>query len=343
VIAIAPPDKYSSDVAALGCHYMPLRMNNKGKNPIEELGLVARLTRLFRHEQLSCVLTFTPKPNIYGCWAARALRIPAIANVAGLGSVFTVPSLTQRLVKTMYRVAFRWPEKVFFQNATDLALMTSLDIVAKGKAELLPGSGVDVEYFCPRPAENRQGFVFLLLGRLLREKGVDVYVEAARELRKARPNAVFNILGFVDVENPSAISSQDIRSWAAEGVITYLGDTKDVRPFIADADCIVLPSYYREGVPRSLLEAASMGKPIITTDMPGCRNVVENGTTGFLVRPRDIAGLVNAMERMVKALPQYRREMGHRAREKVCREFSERHVLDRYRASIRAALKGVKA
>jgi glycosyltransferase involved in cell wall biosynthesis len=334
VITFAPLDAYSSKVASLGCSYVPVSMNNKGRNPFQDLHFFLRLVRHFRREKLSCVLTFTPKANIYGCWAARLLGIPAVANVAGLGSVFTSPSAAQRLVKQMYRVALTWPVRTFFQNSDDMALFTSLNIVTAARAELLPGSGVDVEYFAPRAPANSGAISFLFLARLLREKGIEEYVAAARAVKREQPHVEFRILGFTDVQNPSAISATTVKGWTDEGVIRYLGDTSDVRPFIADADCVVLPSYYREGTPRTLLEAASMGKPLITTNMPGCRNAVENGVTGFLVKPRDVRDLVAKMSAIAAMPGDARQQMGQKGREKMILEFDERRILKRYRVEV---------
>jgi glycosyltransferase involved in cell wall biosynthesis len=339
VVAIAPPDDYSADVAALGCKYLSLNMNNKGRNPLEDLHLFLQLTNLFRREALACALTFTPKPNIYGCCAARVLRIPAIANIAGLGSVFTSPSATQRLVQRMYRVALRWPVRVFFQNSDDLSLFTALNVVPPDRVELLPGSGVDLEHYSPRrPTDVSDRVRFLFSARLLREKGIDEYVCAARAVRKIRPDAEFRILGFADTQNPSAITMATVKRWTDEGVVTYLGDTRDVRPFIADADCVVLPSYYREGVPRTLLEAASMGKPVITTDMPGCRRVLEDGVTGFLVKPRNVADLVSKLTDIIRMPKHLREQMGERGRIKMIEEFDERKIVRRYLDEVQAIL-----
>jgi glycosyltransferase involved in cell wall biosynthesis len=343
VIAIAPPDSYSTDVAALGCKYVPMNMNNKGRNPLEDFYLFLRLTNLFRREALGCALTFTPKPNIYGCWAARVLNIPAVANIAGLGSVFTAPSTTQRLVQRMYRVALQWPVKVFFQNSDDLSLFTSRNVVPSDRVELLPGSGVDVEHFSPRaPTNVPDRLAFLFSARLLREKGIDEYVCAAREVRKQWPNVEFRVLGFADTQNPSAVTVATVKRWTDEGVIIYLGDTRDVRPFIADADCVVLPSYYREGVPRSLLEAASMGKPVITTDMPGCRRVLEDGVSGYLVKPRDVSDLVAKMTAMIRMPKHLRQQMGLSGRDKMIREFDEEKVVNRYLDVIQRVLPATK-
>jgi glycosyltransferase involved in cell wall biosynthesis len=341
VVAMAPADGYSSDLADLGCKYVPIQMNNKGRNPIEDFYLFVRLVRIFRREQFACILTFTPKPNIYGCWAARLLSMPAIANIAGLGTVFAKQSLTQTLVRTMYRLALHWPVRVFFQNIDDFSLFTSRRLAPLNRADLLPGSGVDLHHYSPLPAPTRQTIVFLFFSRLLREKGIEEFVAAARALtRKQKSDVEFRILGFPGTQNPSAISMATVQRWTEEGVVNYLGEARDVRPFVADADCVVLPSYYPEGVPRTLLEAASMGKPVITTDTPGCRSVVEDGVTGFLVRARNPEDLVAKMAKMI-AMPRGRRdEMGKKAREKMSREFDEEIVLRRYVGEISRAVGG---
>jgi glycosyltransferase involved in cell wall biosynthesis len=243
-----------------------------------------------------------------------------------------------RLVKRLYRLALRRPRKVFFQNDEDRDLFIREGLVRCELTEVLPGSGVDVERFRPgprRPPSER--FVFLLVARLLRDKGVFEYVEAARQLRMELPCAEFRLMGFLDARNPTAVRREEVLSWEDEGVIRYLGTSDDVRSQYADADCVVLPSY-REGTPRTLLEAASMGLPVIAADAVGCRQAVQDGVTGYLCRVRDSADLAEKMRRIVSLTADERIQMGLAGRNKILREFDERIVTARYLDEIKEVM-----
>ena len=337
VVAVAPHDAYSTRIAELGCTFLPLPMDNKGRNPFRDVLLLIRLVALFIREKPVCLLTFTIKPNIYGSIAARFLGLPVVNNIAGLGSVFVSSGPTQSLVRSMYRAALSRSIRVFFQNQDDHRQFVEEKIVKEEVSEIVPGSGVNTSRFSPRQrTTSTDGTTFLFVGRLLREKGVPEFVEAARAIRLKRPTTRFQVLGFAGVENPSAIQPHEIRGWEEQGVIENLGETDDVRPFIANADCIVLPSYYREGVPRSLLEAASMERPIIATDMPGCRETVLDGISGYLVQPKSVADLEEKMTRFVDLPIHSREEMGRRGRLHVQTKFDEQVVISRYLSVITA-------
>lgn len=339
VTAAAPPDRYSERLAGLGCKYVPVPMDNKGTNPFADLALLARIFRLLRQERPLCVLSYTIKPNIYTALASRVLGIPVVTNIAGLGSVFVTRNWVTWLVRKLYQTALRGSFRVFFQNRDDLEYFLQESLAGKSTAFLLPGSGVDTRKFSPslRNLGREAEFHFLLFGRLLWEKGVGEYVKAARRLKRKYPHVEFVLMGFLDVENPSAIGREHIDRWVAEGIIRFFEASDDVVPRIADADCVVLPTFYREGTPRALLEAASMGKPVIATDSAGCRDAVEQGLTGFLVEPRSANDLANNMERMLQLPEERRRMMGLRAREKMVREYDEKIVIERYLEAIREA------
>ena len=332
VTVAAPPDRYSERLVELGCRYVPLPMDNQGTNPLADLLLLARIWRLLRAERPLCVLSFTTKPNIYTALAARTLGIVVATNIAGLGSVFVTDTWLTWLVSRLYRTALKGSFRVFFQNRDDLAYFLERRLIRKSAAVLLAGSGVDTRRFSPRlpdPA-RKTPFRFLLFGRLLFDKGVGEYVESARRLKPKYPHVEFVLMGFLCVPNPSAIGREHVDRWVAEGVIRFVEASDDVVPQIAEADCVVLPSYYREGTPRVLLEAASMGKPLIATDSAGCRDAVEQGVTGFLVEPRNAGDLARNMEKMLQLPEAERRAMGVRGREKMLREFDERIVIERY-------------
>jgi glycosyltransferase involved in cell wall biosynthesis len=335
VVAVAPPDDYAPRLKDLGCRYVPLPMDNKGTHPGRDLQLLWRFLLLLRRERPDVFLGYTVKPNVYGSLAAHALGIPVVNNIAGLGTGFMRGGWLTHMVRLLYRVAFARSRRVFFQNDDDRRAFVDAGLVHPGQADRLPGSGIDLQAFSqtPLPPVGR-GFRFLLIARMLWDKGVGEYVEAARVVRQRFPDAEFCLLGFLDVQNPAAISRTQMDAWVAEGIVNYLGATDDVRPYIAAAACVVLPSYYREGVPRTLLEAAASGRPIVTTNAVGCREVVEDGVNGFLCRPRDVADLAEKLERMIALPPGSRVEMVRRGRAKMEREFDERIVIDRYLATI---------
>jgi glycosyltransferase involved in cell wall biosynthesis len=340
VTVLAPRDWTFEPLAAMGCRCVELPVASKGTNPRDDLKTLVALYREYRASRPDLVFHYTIKPNIYGSIAAWLARAPSIAVTTGLGYVFIQKSRTAQVAKRLYRFAFRFPREVWFLNQDDRQAFVDQDLLAHPeRARLLHGEGVDLDDFpftpLPRAAAETDGFIFILIGRLLWDKGVAEYVEAARRLRARFPHARFQLLGPVGVDNPSAISRAEVDAWQREGVIEYLGETHDVRPAIANADCVVLPSY-REGVPRTLMEASAMGRPIVATDVPGCREVVENGVTGLLCEARSADSLAQQLERMLVSSDATRAQMGLRGREKVAREFDENGVVARYKDTIRA-------
>jgi glycosyltransferase involved in cell wall biosynthesis len=338
VIAVAPADEYAHKLAALGCRFVSLPMDNKGTHPGRDLMLLMRFVRLMRMERPAVFLGYTVKPNVYGSLAAHISGVPVINNVAGLGTVFIKGGWLNRLVRGFYQVALARSRKVFFQNEDDRQLFITGGLVDGALTDRLPGSGVDLKKFEPASLPGRSQMRFLLIARMLWDKGVGEYVDAARLLKSRGLNAEVCLLGFLDVQNPAAISKAQMDEWVAEGVVRYLGVSDNVREEIAQADCVVLPSFYREGTPRTLLEAAAMARPIITTDSVGCRDVVDDGVNGFLCRPKDASDLADKMARMIDISYAEREAMGLRGREKVEREFDEKIVIDKYLAAIEAVL-----
>ena len=336
VVAVAPIDDRAAEIPGLGAEFVPIRIDSSGTSIGRDARLLADYLSVLRRVRPQAFLGFTVKPNIYGSLAARLLGIRSISNISGLGTAFLRAGPLNWLVRRLYRLALARSERVFFQNPHDLALFVDNGLVRPGQAERLPGSGVDLDRFrppdAPRPAG--QAFRFLFVGRLLRDKGLVEYAEAARRLRPRWPQAEFAILGFAGSDNRSAVPIADIERWQAEGIVTYLGHAADVRPYLADSDCIVLPSY-REGLPRSLLEAAAMARPMIATDVPGCRDIVVDGKNGFLCDARSPESLAAAMDAMLRLDPAERLAMGRRARTRVEREFDQALVVQAYLRALR--------
>lgn len=340
VFVLSPHDSYVPKIEALGARHVHIDLDSSGTNPLRDGVAFLRIASILRRHRPAMLLTYTPKVNIYGSLAAMLLGIPCLANVAGLGRAFVAGGWLEYLARLLYRIALRHPQVVFFQNENDHNDFINAGLVSAERAKRLPGSGVDVDRFSPRVAEenSEQPFVFILAARMLWDKGVREFVEAARQIKATHPDVEFRLVGFLAVKNPSAISREQVDAWVSEGVVTYYGPSDAMTEVYAAADCMVLPSVYREGVPRTLLEAASMGLPIITTNTVGCRDTVEDGVTGFLCRPKDPDDLADKMRRMLALSYEQRRAMGLAGRNKMIREFDERIVLEAYLKSIKTVL-----
>ena len=326
---IAPQDSAAdARMRGLGVERVPIEIDRAGLNPFADFRLFLRYRSLLKRLRPAAYLGYTIKPNIYGSLAAASLGIPALPNVSGLGTAFIQGGGLRALVARLYRIGFARAPVVFFQNEDDRDLFVARRIVRPAQARVLPGSGVDLEHFAPAPLLEGSP-VFLFIGRLLRDKGVGEFVEAARSIRREYPHARFQLLGGLDEGNRTGIRQPELDSWVAERILEHLGTTDDVRPFIAAASAVVLPSY-REGLPRSLLEAAAMARPLIASDVPGCRDVIEDGVNGFLCNVRDAAALADAMRRLA-SLPRTRQlAMGKAGRRRVQERFSEALVVRAY-------------
>ncbi|MDU8944952.1 glycosyltransferase family 4 protein [Ovoidimarina sediminis] len=332
LVALAPEDE---GVVALAGHEVPHRsiaIDSKGTSPLSDMLLIRAYRRALQEEAPDLVLSYTIKPNIYGGLAARTLALPFLPNVSGLGTAFLSGGALEAVAVRLYRQAFRPLPHVIFQNGDDRDLFVERGMVREAQAVLVPGSGIDLDHYAPVPLPASGGgqVTFLLIARLLRDKGVVEFVEAARAVRQQHPEVRFQLLGEVGAENRTAISAETVAAWVEEGVVEYLGKTGDVRPFIAAADCVVLPSY-REGMPRTLLEAAAMGRPVVATDVPGCRDVAQDGVTGLLCRARDADGLARALLRMIEIGPEGRSVFGGAGRSLMEKRFSQAIVVDIYR------------
>jgi len=335
VTVIAPRDRTFEPLAAMGCNCIDLHVASKSANPFDDLRTLFALFKHYRALKPNVVFHYTIKPNIYGSVAARLACVPSVAVTTGLGYVFIRKSRAARVAKHLYRFAFRFPREVWFLNRDDETAFREENLLRHPeRARLLHGEGVNLDVYPFTPPPEHDEFAFVLIGRLLWDKGVGEYVEAARRLRARYPHARFRLLGSVGVDNPSAITREQVAEWEREGVIEYPGETADVRPYIAAADCIVLPSY-REGVPRTLMEAGAMGRPVVATDVPGCREVVAHGENGLLCDARDAASLERALAAMLDMSADERRAMGARGRKKIEKEFDERAVVQRYRELVR--------
>lgn len=335
VVAVAPADGQVEPLENLGVRHIPVRMDSKGLDPIKDLRLFTDFRRIFRQETPDIVLSYTIKNNIYGALAARSARVPFLPNVSGLGTVFLKRGWLELIATTLYRAAFRRLKFVVFQNSDDRDLFVDRDIIRSEQAVLVPGSGIDLDYFRPhyQSKEEGEGHRFILISRMLRDKGVVEYVRAAEAVKKEFPHSQFLLAGACSVENRTAIDLTTVENWVRAGHVEYLGKLSDVRTVLADADCVVLPSY-REGLPRVLLEGGAMGKPLIATDVPGCRDVVDDRITGILCRVRSSESLCEAMKLFLSLSAEKKLEMGKAGRRKVENEFGQDRVVEVYRRVI---------
>jgi glycosyltransferase involved in cell wall biosynthesis len=339
-VFIGPADDYVARLQAAGFGHRHWPVSPAGKNPASEIRTVAALRRIFRDEKLDAVLSYTPKGNIYSGLAMLGRPGALLPNISGLGGVFSTGGPLAALVRRLYHLAIsRRAAHVFFQNEDDMAQFVEAGIIEPGRAERLMGSGVDLQRFALRPLPSAvdgnpgAAVTFLLVARMIPEKGIAEYVAAARALRDQGANARFQLLGAT--AEGRGLSAAQIRAWHDEGVIEYLGTSDDVPAVMAQADCLVLPSYYREGVPRSLIEGAAMGRPVITTDMPGCRDVVRPGVSGWLCRPRSVESLRQALQEFLDMPTAQRSLMGAEGRERAVRLFDESAIIDRYAGALR--------
>lgn len=326
-LVIVAPDADREWAAARGAEAVDISINRSGLNPVRDALLILDYHKLIRRFRPNIFIGFTAKPNIYGSVTAAIWGVPALPNVSGLGTAFIKPGPLSIFVGSLYRLAFRKCPLVFFQNTDDADLFVSRKIVRQDQVRLLPGSGIDLDHFSPASPTSQIRFLFI--GRLLGDKGVREFVEAAKLLRADRPDWQFQLLGPIDEGNRSAIKQAELDQWLADGCIEYLGEVEDVRPFIAAATAVVLPSY-REGLPRSLLEAAAMARPLVASDVPGNRHIVRHGSNGFLCAARDPADLAKGMKQLASMSLDERDALGRAGRALVEREFGETRVIQAY-------------
>ena len=333
VIGVAPPDEYSDRLSTdLQITFVPLRrLNRKGTNPAQDLALTVELARIYRRYRVDTVLHYTIKPVIYGSLAARLVGVDNISTLTGLGYAFITPGVVNRVVKRLYRQALRNASWTYFQNADDRTLFLAQGLVAMQHSGVIAGSGINTERFAPMPAPDEiAALSFLFIGRLLYDKGVVEFHAAAQALRRRYPETTFHVVGGLDDGNPSGIPSSVVKEWEQQGDIIYHGQVSDTRPYIARCTpAVVLPSY-REGLPRVMLEGMAMGKPLVASDVPGCRDTIEEGVNGYLVAVQDAESLAGGIERIIRSSPEERKAMGRRGRQMALDRFAEKVIVAQY-------------
>lgn len=319
-----------ADIQALGMTHHVIPMTRSGKHPLQELSTLLALIRLFRRLRPQIVHLVTIKPVLYGGIAARVARVPGmVAAISGLGFVFLSNSLKMKLVRAvvarLYRLALGHPNsRVIFQNASDRDMLKSLGAVRDAQVVIIRGAGVDIDEYRALPEQAAPPVVVTMVARLLRDKGVQEFVQAARLLKERGLPVTMQMVGGVDAGNPASATQEDVDAWQREGCVRALGERSDVAALYAASHIAVLPSY-REGLPKSLIEAAACGRAVVTTDVPGCRDAIEPGETGLLVPVRDAQALADAIARLAED-PALRQSMGAAGRALAEREFNIERV-----------------
>ena len=322
VFASVPNDGFYDELRALGCTVIETPIDRRGINPVTDLKLLLRYIKILRQVKPDLVITYTIKPNVYGGMACRLLGVPYAANITGLGTAFQKEGALRKLVTVLYRTALKRAKVVFFENAANRDTLVGESIVAAEKCRVLMGAGVNLERYAPAeyPVESKTHFLFI--GRVMREKGVEELFSAMEQLHREGCDCVLDVVGDFE-ENYEAI----IRAHEAAGWLRYHGYQTDVRPFIAQSHCFVLPSYH-EGMANTNLECAAMARPLITSDIPGCREAVKDGVSGLLCAVQDADSLYTQMKRFLALTAEERAEMGRAGRERMEAVFDKEKVVD---------------
>ena len=338
VLCMAPPDHYSEKLISDHVKYVPVHMENRGVNPWSDFLLFLSLWKLYRQCKPDVILQFTIKPNIYGSLAARLARIPVINNVSGLGTVFLNDKASSKVAMQLYKIAFRSPFRVFFQNNEDRSLFIDKGLVNQSITQVIPGSGVNLKRFAYEPYKRKNPFVFLMASRLIHDKGLFEYLEACNLVKAKLGEQVECWLQGAPANTEQAgITKEQVEKVLARYAVKCFPFTDSMEEFLKQADVIVLPSY-REGVSRMLLESAAMGKPLIATDVPGCREIVRDGYNGLLCTVKDAQDLSRVMIEMFDKDESALQKMGENSRQLVEQEFSDEVVTAAYLKAVAEAL-----
>lgn len=321
------------DLVAMGCEFIDVPFDKRGLNPIKDLKLLLRYWKELKKLKPDIVLTYTIKPNIYGNFVCRFLKIPCIANITGLGTAVEYGGILQKITVMLYKIAFKKIHTIFFQNKENRQFFLNRKIANPESFALLPGSGVNLQKFSPLeyPSEEKTEFVFI--SRIMKDKGIDQYLDAAKAMKEKYPQTVFHICGSCD-----RIYEDVIKELHDHGTIVYHGMIPDVKEVLKRTHCTVHPTYYPEGLSNVLLESSACARPIITTNRSGCREVIDDGVNGFIVNQRDSQDLIDKIEKFINLSHEEKKEMGLAGRRKVEKEFDRQIVVERYSEKIKRCL-----
>ena len=333
VVLISPKDEYLEpllekfDVQ----HISLVNLRRKGTNPVREFLLINEFKKIYKKINPDLVIHFTIKPNIYGNYVAKKLGIKSICVVTGLGYVFLHETYFSRIAKLLYKYSFTTSDLVVFENKDDKDLFIEQGLIAADKASYVKGCGVNLDYYKPLldSRKNNNKTIFTFIGRLMYDKGIVEFINAAEELKSSYKNVEFWLVGEIDDGNPASINNQQLIDWVESGIVKYFGQIKDIRPLIQKSDCVVLPSY-REGMSRLLTEAIAMEKPVISSDTPGCKDIVDDGENGFLVPIKNSEALLEAFVKFLDLDEPERQSMGKKGRLKAINEFDDQVIANQF-------------
>ena len=337
VTVIAPKDCNIDMYESNGIRFIPINVDCRGMNPFKDIKLLFQLKKIYQQEKFDFIFHYTIKPVIYGSFASGWLKLSHISVITGLGYTFLRQGCVKRISTTLYKLSLKKAKEIWFLNPDDREVFFTEKIIKKKKNHLLPGEGVDAEKYQPQK-KKKNYFSFIFIGRILWDKGVGEYIEAAKTLKKEYPEIRFQLLGALGSENPAAVKPEQMEKWVKKGIVDYLGKTTNVTSYIANSDCVVLPSY-REGLSRILLEASSMERVVIASDVTGCKEIVEDGKSGFLCAPQNAQSLLEAMKKMYQLSEKERTAMGKRGREIILEKFDEKIIIEQYRKKLAEYLK----
>ena len=323
----APKDKYIKRIAG-NFKFHTLEFKSRTTNPISDFLLLIRIRSLVKKIKPDIILTFTIKPNIYTSLIAKKMKIPIINNISGLGTIFIKKNITTKIAQLLYKTSFSKYNYVLFQNEYDLDEFKKKKLLNNSKYGIIPGSGINTSEWSDNVLNNR-GKKILFCARLIKDKGINEYLESARIIKRKYPDIIFNVVGPLGVDNKTSISKNLLNEFIVDNSINYLGKSNDMKEIIKNNDIIVLPSY-REGMSRFLLESASMSKPIITTNVPGCREIVQDSINGFLCEPKNSFDLANKIEKMINISEHDRIKFGNNGRKLMIENFEESKVTGKY-------------
>ncbi|SDZ89060.1 glycosyltransferase family 4 protein [Selenomonas ruminantium] len=330
VMIILPYGEYIGDLESIGCQYIPIEFNRRGTNPLADIKLIKRYIRLLKEVNPDVVLTYTIKPNIYGGIACQCLHIPYISNITGLGTAIENGGLLKLLTSILYKYGLKSSKCVFFQNSKNQNDFISRGIV-RGKNRLIPGSGVNLaQYKYEDYPLEIEGIRFLFVGRIMRDKGIEELLTAMTEIRKKYNNVILDVVGWCDEDYTVALKKA-----VQKGTICYYGFQKNMYKFYKNCHCVILPSYH-EGLANVLLEASAIGRPVITTNIPGCQETFVEGKTGYGCEPKSACSLRLAVDRFLSLTHEDRKQMGKEARKKIEAEFDRRIVVEAYMKELEA-------
>ncbi len=328
VIISSPYGERIDDLKALGCEFHEIEIARHGMNPVKELKLISAYKKLIKQVKPDVVFSYTIKPNIYGAIACAATNVPCVANITGLGTAVENGGIVQKITILLYKIAFRKLKMLFFQNKENMDFFINHKIAGK-RYDLLPGSGVNLERFVPVEYPEDVKVEFAFISRIMKEKGVDQYLEAAEYIKNKYPETVFHVCGFCEQDY-----EEKLKELTERGIINYHGMVRDVKAFLENVHCTIHPTYYPEGISNVLLESSACARPIITTDRAGCREVIDDGVNGYIVKQQDSKDLIEKIEKFLALSWEERKNMGLAGREKVEKEFDRQIVVDKYCAEV---------